>query len=274
MKNARQHSRRAFTLIELLVVIAIIAILAGLLLPALATAKQKGRDIACVSNLKDLTTAYFMYQQDNGSGIAYNTPETLWMQTLASYQGQVNALRLCPAASSRGNLPVTQQQGTAGAPWNWYLGGNTNLFYGGYTINGWLYSQSVYNPPANPDGSPTAYAPMYYTKDTTFVQPSSTPVFMDGIWPDTWPQATDTPGPLLTGGNYDLYLGGGASANSLGRICISRYPMTHTTVASGSPLPGAINMSYADGHAGRLPLQQIKMVLWHQDYVVSGNPWQ
>jgi prepilin-type N-terminal cleavage/methylation domain-containing protein len=163
----------AFTLIELLVVIAIIAILAGMLLPSLARAKEDSVRIKCISNVKQLGLAMQMYGDDNDAlspmphgSVAWGaTNPPPWTQPLVSYFNNTNVL-CCPSLCQFFNK----------SPYNYFMGARAAYMAAGQTAASvslksiGLPSRFILSGDCNYPFETTDADPDNYSQDTLFEQ--------------------------------------------------------------------------------------------------------
>jgi prepilin-type N-terminal cleavage/methylation domain-containing protein/prepilin-type processing-associated H-X9-DG protein len=279
----RRQAARGFTLVELLVVIGIIAVLIGILLPALNKARKSSRTLACLSNVRQLTISMIQYWQENKGFTPYynkgkdddgnnQIDQREWMAQVVR-PSELNKVRLCPEATeynpAYANNLTQNMPGAAFACWG--PGGqalqdpiNKQPLTGSYCYNGYLIrkhgsgndhtlagggqaNDPVIDPQVTPY-NPTAPGKLWtypLFQKTTFI-----PVIMDGTWDSAWPKETDAP-------PANLYSPAGGPPMAIGnnwtRVCMARHNM-------------AINVSFADGHAETVDLPNLWNLRWHSQW--------
>ncbi len=280
LNRGRNVRFNGFTLIELLVVIGIIALLVGILLPAMRKARAAGQSTQCLSNLRQLDSAVLQYTHDNkGHCFPYNfTPsQILWQVVILPYitkearkldlystnaasQAAVAQLQLretvffCPVARDPlKGLNISGNTSSGGAFNCWGPAGNpAGGLMGSYMFNGWLYRVGIVDD-SKMLGSYAGVGLVGMKVEDAYWQlpmsgaSASIPVFADGNWVDGWPHSNDQPpSNLLTG---DM-----TTQEALRRVCMARHNGKH------------VNVVFLDGHATTVDLVDLWKLTWHKNW--------
>lgn len=236
--------RQGFTLIELLVVIAVIAVLMGILMPALRKARDQARAVVCKSNLSQWGKIFYLYTYDNdGKFMVWNTSNTpgggTWIVPLMPYHGKGKKnIRLCPTTRK------TEEEGEiepAKITWSTII--DEREHKNSYGINNWCYNLR----PGVDDIWGLQDAKRRAWKRIDQGQGANIPMFLE-CW--RWgggPVSRRDPAPPDEATRHNT---------GFGRYCLNRHA-------------AAVNVCFMAGSVRKIRLKELWDLKWHREYNLS-----